>query len=100
MWNGSTCLAISVGGTKVAAALLSGGRLLASSARIEWTGQGITSVSALCQLIAVQCRSLLLSAEIKADEVGPVGVAWPGPGDHGLYEATFVPGAAQRQPIA
>ena len=99
--NASKQLAISVGGSKCAFAIVGGSppAILARSGRIEWTGEGITNVEAFVVMLARESLKLLKQARIPAAGVERVGVAWPGPGNGGRFEATFIPGCQQPQPI-
>jgi hypothetical protein len=50
-------------------------------------------------LIARQARRVLAEANLTPERVVQVGVAWPGPGVGGRWEATFIPGCQSPQPI-
>ncbi len=94
-------LAISVGGSKCAFGIVGGTppAVLARSGRIEWTGEGIKTIESFVGMLARETQKLLKQAGISAADIGRVGVAWPGPGTDGQFEATFIPSCEEPQPI-
>lgn len=95
-------LALSFGGTKLAAALFDQfGEPLRLSPRLEWRQHpafvaehsGRTVVRLAWRL----CRDLMKAERIDLRSVNRVGFAWPGPGAYrqGRVSATFIPGFEQ-----
>lgn len=86
-------LAVSFGGTKIAAALVDLTRyeIIRQSDRVEWRdfASDTGGIIALCGDIA---GSLLDSADLSPRQVRRVGIAWPGPGKYslGIVTASFV----------
>lgn len=94
-------LAVSVGGTKLYVGLVAGRSpsVIARSGRIEWDRAVTSGIETFVELIARQTRLLLEGSNLPPERVEQVGVAWPGPGIGGRWEATFIPECQSPQPI-
>jgi predicted NBD/HSP70 family sugar kinase len=94
-------LAVSVGGSKCEYALVDAATsaIRAHSRRIEWTSERVDTVEAFVGMLAAHAQRLVRDADVPADTIERVGVAWPGPETDRGFQATFIPGCKTPQPI-
>ena len=100
-------LAVSFGGTKIAAALVGlctgAPAVICQTGRIEWREdprwRPENPLESLLDLVATHVGSLLGEAELQMKDVSRIGLAWPGPGRYseGVLSATFIP--CDSQPV-